>query len=123
MSRGCRATKETKSMIIDHRTYAVKPGLLNDYLKLYETEAYPLQLKYLGRNVGWYVSNDIGPLSQVVHLWAYESLADREARRGALAADPAWGAFLTKAMPLLDSMENKILRPTSFFTVPERVGG
>ena len=86
-------------MIIDHRTYAVKPGRLNDYLKLYEAEAYPLQLKHLGRNVGWYVSNDIGPLSQVVHMWAYDSLADREARRNALAADPAWGAFLAKAMP------------------------
>lgn len=105
-------------MIIDHRTYAVKIGCLNDYLKLYEAEAYPLQLKYLGRNVGWYTSNDIGPLSQVVHLWAYDSLADREARRTALAADPAWGAFLAKAMPLLDSMENKILRPTSFFKQP-----
>ena len=105
-------------MIIDHRTYAVKPGRLYDYLKLYEAEAYPLQLKHLGRNVGWYVSNDIGPLSQVVHMWAYDSLADREARRNALAADPAWGAFLAKAMPLLDSMENKILRPTSFFTQP-----
>ncbi len=109
-------------MIIDHRTYTVKIGLLNDYVKLYETEAYPLQLKYLGHNVGWYVSNDIGPLSQIVHLWAYESLADREARRSAMAADPAWGAFLKKATPMLDSMENKILRPTSFFTVPERRG-
>ena len=48
-------------MIVDHRTYAVKPGKLNEYLKLYETEAYPLQLKYLGHNVGWYTSNDIGP--------------------------------------------------------------
>lgn len=105
-------------MIVDHRTYAVKPGRLNDYLKLYEAEAYPLQLKYLGRNVGWYTSNDIGPLSQVVHMWAYDSLADREARRNALAADPAWGAFLAKAMPMLDAMENKILRPTSFFGQP-----
>ena len=78
-------------MIVDHRTYAVKPGKLNEYLLLYETEAYPLQLKYLGHNLGWYTSNDIGPLSQVVHLWAYASLADREERRNRLAADPAWG--------------------------------
>ncbi len=107
-------------MIVDHRTYAVKPGKLNEYLKLYETEAYPLQLKYLGHNLGWYVSNDIGPLSQVVHLWAYESLADRDARRTAMANDPAWGVFLEKAMPLLDRMDNKILRPAPFFKVPER---
>jgi hypothetical protein len=61
-------------MIVDHRTYKVKPGKLTEYLKLYETEGLPLQRKYLGHCVGWYFSNDIGPLSQVVHMWAYEDL-------------------------------------------------
>lgn len=109
-------------MIVDHRTYSVKPGKLNDYLKLYEAEAWPLQLKYLGHCVGWYVSNDIGPLNQVVHMWAYESLADREARRGRLAADPAWPRFLDKATALIDRMENKILRTAPYFKVPEVKG-
>lgn len=109
-------------MIIDHRTYCVKPGKLNDYLKLYERDALPLQLKYLGHCVGWYVSNDIGPLSQVVHMWAYENLGDREARRARLAADPAWPKFLEQATSLLDSMENKILRPAPYFTLPELKG-
>jgi hypothetical protein len=109
-------------MIVDHRTYNVKLGKLNEYLKLYETEALPLQLKYLGHCVGWYVSNDIGPLSQIVHMWAYKSLADREERRARLAADPAWPKFLEKAMLLLDSMENKILRPAPYFTPPELKG-
>ena len=75
-------------MIVDHRTYAIKPGKLNEFLKLYEKEMLPLQLKYLGHCVGWYVSNDIGPLSQIVHMWAYKNLADREERRGRLAQDP-----------------------------------
>lgn len=110
-------------MIIDHRTYCVKPGKLNDYLKLYERDALPLQLKYLGHCVGWYVSNDIGPLNQVVHMWAYESLNDREARRARLAADPAWPKFLEQATSLLDSMENKILRPAPYFKLPELKGG
>jgi hypothetical protein len=109
-------------MIVDHRTYKVKLGKLPEYLKLYETEGLPLQRKYLGHCVGWYSSNDIGPLSQVVHMWAYKDLADREARRNALAADPAWPKFLERAMPMLDSMENKILRPTAFFTIPELKG-
>src|SRR5450756_2473723 len=61
----------------------------------------------------------IGPLSQLVHMWAYEDLADREARRAKLAADPAWAPFLERALPLLDRMENKILRPVPFFTPPE----
>lgn len=105
-------------MIVDHRTYAVKPGKLGEWLKLYETLAYPLQLEYLGRNLGWYVSNDIGPLSQVVHMWAYDSLADREARRDAMAKDPKWSEFLAQSAHLLDSMENKILRPAPFFKIP-----
>jgi hypothetical protein len=110
-------------VIVDHRTYCVKPGKLGEYLKLYETEALPLQLKYLGHNVGWYVSNDIGSLNQVVHMWAYGSLADREERRNRLAQDPAWPKFLEKASPLLDRMENKILRPAPFFTPFEMKGG
>lgn len=109
-------------MIVDHRTYNVKLGKMNEYLKLYETEALSLQLKYLGHCVGWYVSNDIGPLSQIVHMWAYKNLADREERRARLAADPAWPKFLDKAMQLLDSMENKILRPAPYFTPPELKG-
>ncbi len=36
-------------MIVDHRTYAIKPGKLNEFVKLYEKEMLPLQLKYLGR--------------------------------------------------------------------------
>jgi hypothetical protein len=106
-------------MIVDHRTYRVKPGKLTEYLKLYEAEALPMQLRHLGHCVGWYVSNDIGPLSQIVHMWAYKDLADRDARRAMLAADPAWPKFLEKALPLLDAMENKILRPAPYFTVPE----
>ena len=106
-------------MVIDHRTYSVRIGKLNEWLKLYETEALPLQLKYLGHCVGRYVSNDIGPLSQVVHLWAYKDLMDREARRGKMAADPAWGRFLEKSTPLLNTMESKILRSAPWFTPPE----
>jgi NIPSNAP len=106
-------------MIIDHRTYNVKVGKLNDWLKLYETEALPLQMKYLGHCVGWYVSNDIGPLSQVVHMWAYKTLMEREERRGKMLADPAWGAFLAKSTDMLINMETKIVRPAPWFKVPD----
>ncbi len=109
-------------MIVDHRTYNVKPGKLNEFLKLYEKEMLPIQLKHLGHCVGWYVSNDIGPLSQVIHMWAYKDLADRDARRTKMAQDPGTPAYMDKALPLLDSMENKILRPAPYFTIPELKG-
>jgi NIPSNAP len=52
----------------------------------------------------------------VVHLWAYQSQADREARRGALYANPAWQDYVREvmAMDFLVSCENKLLTPTWF---------
>jgi hypothetical protein len=52
----------------------------------------------------------------VVHLWAYQSQADREERRDALYADPAWQDYLREvlAMDFLVSWEDKLLTPTWF---------
>ena len=102
-------------MIVDHRTYVTHPGKLAPFLKVYEEKGLPLQLKYLENLVGWYTSMDIGPLNQVIHMWAYEDLQDRAARRAKLQADPAWGQYLSESMGFLMSMENKILAPTPFF--------
>ncbi len=102
-------------MIVDHRTYDLHPGKLNDFLKIYEEKGLPLQRKYLGEPIGWYVSMDIGELNQVVHMWAYDDIADRAAKRAKLAADPAWGEYLAAAMPLMQKMRNKILSPAPFF--------
>jgi NIPSNAP len=51
-----------------------------------------------------------------VHLWGYESQADREQRRAAMAKDPAWQGFLAKAKELgaFVSQENSILSPSAF---------
>src|SRR5258708_35901651 len=79
-------------MIFDQRTYRIKPNPLAKFLETYERLALPLQRKYLGEPYGFFVSH-IGPLSRVVHLWQYESLADREQRRDAMEADPEWQAY------------------------------
>lgn len=102
-------------MIVDHRTYTLIPGKLPAFLKLYEEKGLPTQTKHLGAPIGWYVSMDIGELNQVVHLWQYEDLADRAARRANLAADPAWGEYLKEGMAFMQKMENKILSPAPFF--------
>jgi hypothetical protein len=103
-------------MIIDHRTYTVRPGTLPEYVRLYETIGYPVQTKHLGQPVGWYVASDIGPLNQIVHLWRYTDLADRARRRAAMQADPEWQAFVAQASQLLVTMENKILTQPPFVT-------
>ena len=100
-------------MIYEHRTYTLHHGTMDTYLERYQTHALPLQIKHLGRLLGFFVS-EIGPLNQVVHIWAYESLAEREQRRAALEADPAWTAFKEINRGSFVHQEVRILRPASF---------
>lgn len=48
-----------------------------------------LQRRYLGHHIGCYVS-EIGLLDQVIHLWGFSSMADREVRRARMEQDPEW---------------------------------
>lgn len=105
-------------MIVDHRVYRLHPGNLPRFLELYARMGLPLQRRHLGEPLGWYVSMEIGPLNEVIHLWGYKDLADRAARRAALQAEPGWAAYLEAAMPLLQTMENRIVTPAPFFTPP-----
>lgn len=91
-------------MIIDHRTYELQPGRLREFLALYEKEGLP---------VG-YFTTEVGNVNEIVHIWAYKDLADRTQRRAAMAADPAWQAYLQKSREFMKTMNNKILVPTSF---------
>ena len=104
-------------MIIDHRTYTLPHGGMAAYLARYEREALPVQRRHLGPLIGFYVS-DLGPLNEVVHLWAYDSYADREARRARLDADPDWAAFVRGNAGTFVKQEVKILRPASFSPRP-----
>lgn len=76
-------------MIVDFRRYTLKPGRLPGYLDGYGGAGYCAQIRHLGPALGWFAV-DVGPQNQVAHLWRYDSLADMEARRNAMAADPDW---------------------------------
>jgi hypothetical protein len=95
-------------MIVDHRTYELQPGRLKDFLALYEKEGLPVQLKHLGNLVGYYTT-EVGNVNEIVHIWGYQDLADRTRRRAAMAADPAWQAYLQKSREFMKTMNNKIL--------------
>lgn len=101
-------------MIVEQRTYRVKAGAVRHYLRTYEHEGgLELQKKYLGRLVG-YFSTEIGPLNEIVHLWAYDDLNDREQRRAALSADPKWQEYAPKIFQYIETQESKILKPAPF---------
>lgn len=100
-------------MIVDHRVYALRPGAVAPFLELFEREGLPLYLHYCGKLLGYYTS-DSGELNQVIHLWSYESVEDRERRRAALYQDARWTAFLDAAMPFIIKQESRLLKPTRF---------
>lgn len=102
-------------MIHELRTYDIKPEHLSAYLKLWVDVGMSIRgAGQCGQLVGFWVS-DSGPLNQVVHIWAYESAAERSRLRAALMQEPRWAQdFLPKALPMIDRMHSTILQPTSF---------
>ena len=63
-------------MIVDERTYTLQIGAVGKYLKLYEATGMTIQRRILGNLLGFY-STEVGTLNQIVHLWGYESMDDR----------------------------------------------
>lgn len=100
-------------MIVEQRTYTIKPGTTADYLNIYETQGMEAQKEILGNMVGYFYT-DIGPLNQIIHMWGYEDLNQRAKRRKALFEDPRWLKMLPNLRQHLIAQESKILVPTPF---------
>ena len=100
-------------MFVEQRTYDLAIGAQEQWLENYEKYGLEPQTEILGRLVG-YFHTDFAELNQVVHMWAYESLEDRSARRKKLFEDSRWLEFLPKVRPLILKQESKMLIPASF---------
>ena len=100
-------------MIVEERDYRLKPGKLGLFVATYEKHGLPLQVKHLGKFLG-YFTTEIGELNHVVALWGYEGLDDRARRRSAMLADPQWQEYLIMVADYLDVQNTRILTPSSF---------
>ena len=98
-------------MIYEERCYTLQPAHFRRFLAVFEAEGLDMILEHLGQLVG-YFATETGTLNTVVHIWAYEDLADREQRRNALWNDPRWQAYAEKVMPWIEHMESRLLKPT-----------
>ncbi len=101
-------------MYVEERMYRLKVGAAAEFLKCYEEEGMKIQLKHLPHMVGYYFT-EVGTLNMVVHLWAYDSLDQRERCRAAMYADPAWKAYLEKSRGFLEIQETRIMKCAPFF--------
>jgi hypothetical protein len=102
-------------MIVDHRTYTFHPLKMPKWIALYEEHGLPVQLKHLGNLLGFF-QTEIGTLNQVIHLWGFEDLNDRQRRRAEMAKDPGWHEFMRRNEELaaLLHQESKIVSPVRF---------
>ena len=100
-------------MIYNVRTYTVQPRLMKKYVGMFEEMALPVAERIGMRLIGYFISQN-GTLNQVVHIWAYESLAEYEEIRARRDADEGWEAFLDATVGLLVAQEDKFMRPSRF---------
>jgi hypothetical protein len=109
-------------MINELRTYTVQPGKVNEYLRLSGEVGRKIRGDRYGKQEGFWFS-EFGTLNQLVHLWTYESLAERERLRGELAKNEGWTKeYLPQVRPFLLSQENKFLSPVVPLTPPGDTG-
>jgi hypothetical protein len=100
-------------MIYELRTYQLKMGATPQYLAIAESRLLPALAEHGLRPVGFWTT-DIGTLNEVVHLWAYQNLNERQEKWADWAADPRRPELLTELSQIIVSQSNKILSPTSF---------
>jgi hypothetical protein len=99
-------------VIYEERIYSFTPETLADHLDKYERLGFPHHTRCLGKLLA-YFTTDIGELNECTHIWVYQDLADRAAKRAGLWADPDWLAYV-KIAPKPVRMRNRILVPTKF---------
>lgn len=76
-------------MLVDERTYLIRPGCLTRYLDRHLEMALPLMREHLGEPLAYCIGAD-SELNTFVHQWLYADAADREVRRTRLYADARW---------------------------------
>lgn len=76
-------------MIYEVRTYNCKPGTVPEVEKRF-AEAYEVRKQLSPLAAFWHT--EVGPLNQIIHVWPYENLAERDKIRAAAAGLKGWPA-------------------------------
>lgn len=103
-------------MLYDVRTYTCRPGTVKAHLATYAEHGFEVQKQHLGELLA-YLQTETGNVNSYMHIWVYRDAQDREQRRAALAADPAWHAYIKRSAEggYLVSQHNTLMTRVSFF--------
>ena len=96
-------------MIYEVRTYTLKPGSVAKFEENFAA-ALPHREKYSKLGAFWHT--EIGPLNQVIHVWPYESVEERNSIREEAGKDPNWPPANDPDMYV--SMNSEIFIPAPF---------
>jgi len=107
-------------MIYELRIYHCVPGRLPDLLKRFDTITLKLWDKHRIQQAGFWTVG-IGSSNQdLYYMLKWETLEERTQKFGAFGADPEWisaRAETEKNGPIVASITNMILQPTTFSSV------
>ncbi|HUG38127.1 MAG TPA: NIPSNAP family protein [Candidatus Limnocylindrales bacterium] len=109
-------------MIHELRTYTLKPGTQGEYLKHSGEVGRKIRGNDYGKLEGYWFT-EFGSLNQLVHLWSFADLNERERLRAELGKNEAWNKeYVPKIRPILLAQENKILSAALPLVPPTTTG-
>ena len=95
-------------MIIEVRTYQLKPGTLAEVEKRFG-DALPIREKFSKLGAFWHT--EVGPLNEIIHVWPYESFEHRAKIRAEAMATGAWPP---RTGEFIETMNSEIFVPAPF---------
>lgn len=104
-------------MIYEHRIYTPMPGKMPALLARFRDHVIALMDKHRICHVGFWTTSIGEDSTALTSILAWDSLADRETKWAAFAADPEWIAVRDESErngPILLKASNQIMRPTDF---------
>ena len=96
-------------MIYEVRTYNLQPGSVPVFEENF-AKALPAREKYSKLGAFWHT--EFGPLNQVIHVWPYEDIEERNRIRAEASKDPDWPPKNDPNMYV--NMESEIYTPAPF---------
>ena len=110
-------------MIHELRTYTTPAGKAPQLAKYSAEIGRPIRGDDYGKLEGYWLT-EIGPLNQVMHLWSYADLNDRQLKRAALGKNDRWrNEFLPKAAPLILRQDIRLMDPVRPLAPPATKSG
>ena len=95
-------------MIVEFRTYRMKPGSVPEAEKRFG-EALPARAKLSPLAAFWHT--EVGPLNRIIHVWPYESMEERTRIRGEATKLQGWPPNIRE---FVEEQQSEIFIPAPF---------